>query len=320
MNNMDGKAGSISALLVSEEEAKRVIGPEGALDVLELFFRERGSGKTVTPPRMHVDSSEGNMVFTAGGSEDKKIMGFRVYTSYGNDDQFIAVYNSGTGNLRGIVFGSYVGSLRTAAIGSLSIKYMARKDAKVLGVIGSGTQAFFQAISAIKTNNFEQVEVYSPNREHSASFASRVREISGVEVMERNSARDVAGVAEVLILATKSSEPVIYKDWVRKGCHIISVGKKFVSEHEIDPEIPQICTVVATDSKEQLKNYPEEHFMAKSKKGDSIVDLSRIISSELSGRKGKDDITLFLSVGLSGTEVMIANEIINRIIAEQLKN
>ncbi|OWP57452.1 MAG: hypothetical protein B2I17_00635 [Thermoplasmatales archaeon B_DKE] len=208
MNNMDSKAGSISALLVSEEEAKRVIGPEGALDVLELFFREQVSGKTVTPPRMHVDSSEGNMVFTAGGSEGKKIMGFRVYTTYGNDDQFVAVYNSGTGNLRGIVFGSYTGSLRTAAIGSLSIKYMARKDAKVLGVIGSGTQAFFQAISAIKTNNFEQVEVYSPNRDHSASFASRVREISGVEVIERNSARDVAGEADVLILATKSSEPV----------------------------------------------------------------------------------------------------------------
>ncbi|OWP57450.1 MAG: hypothetical protein B2I17_00625 [Thermoplasmatales archaeon B_DKE] len=112
----------------------------------------------------------------------------------------------------------------------------------------------------------------------------------------------------------------IYKDWIRKGSHIISVGKKFVSEHEIDPEIPQICTVVATDSKEQLMNYPEEHFMAKSKNGDSIVDLSRIISSEIPGRKGKDDITLFLSVGLSGTEVMIANEIINRIIAERLKN
>jgi ornithine cyclodeaminase/alanine dehydrogenase-like protein (mu-crystallin family) len=308
-----------STVFVNEADARKAIGAKAALTILENFFRDRSRGATITPPRWHVNSANGDMAITAGGSEAKSIIGFRAYTTYGADDQLIAVFDMENGSLKGIVTGSYIGSIRTAAIGSLSIKYMARKDSSVLGIIGSGTQAFFQTVCALETMPFTRVLAYSPNRDHLEMFASRVMADTGKAVRLMGSAKEVADEADVLILATRSSDPVIFREWVRDGSHIISVGKKFIDEHELDAAIPSICSVIATDSLDQLESYPEKHFMESSPLKASIVELSDIISSKKIGRIGRDDVTLFLSVGLSGTEVMIANEAIERLRARGIQ-
>ena len=72
-----------------------------------------------------------------------------------------------------------------------------------------------------------------------------------------NSVKEVVNEADVIILTTRSSEPVIFREWIKKGIHIVSVGKKSIDEHELDPAIPSICSVVATDSLEQLTAYPK---------------------------------------------------------------
>lgn len=303
-----------STVLVSEDDARKVIGAKDALSITESFFRDRSRGGTFTPPRWHVNSAKGGMAFTAGGSEARRITGFRVYTTYGGDDQLIAVYDMENGSLKGIVTGSYIGSIRTAAIGSLSIKYMARSDSRVLGIIGSGAQAYFQTICAIEAMPFTRILAYSPNRDHAEKFASRILVDTGRTVNLMNSAKAVANESDVLILATRSSNPVVFREWIREGSHIVSVGKKSIDEHELDVAIPPICSVVATDSMEQLISYPERHFMESSPLRASIVELSDIISAKERGRICKDDVTLFLSVGLSGTEVMIANEAIERMV------
>lgn len=304
-----------STVLVNEDDAIKVIGAREALSITESFFRDRFRGSTITPPRWHVNSADGGMAFTAGGSESRKIIGFRTYTTYGGDDQLIAVFDMENGSLKGIVTGSYIGSIRTAAIGSLSIKYMARNDSSVLGIVGSGTQAYFQTICALEAIPFTRILAYSPNRDHVEMFASRILADTGKAVSLMDSAKEVANESDVLILATRSSDPVIFREWIREGSHIISVGKKSINEHELDPAIASICSVIATDSLEQLHSYPEQHFMEGSPLKSIIVELSDIISAKETGRFGRDDVTLFLSVGLSGTEVMIANEAIERIVA-----
>jgi ornithine cyclodeaminase/alanine dehydrogenase-like protein (mu-crystallin family) len=55
-----------------------------------------------------------------------------------------------------------------------------------------------------------------------------------------NSVKEVVNEADVIILTTRSSEPVIFREWIKKGIHIVSVGKKSIDEHELDPAIPPI--------------------------------------------------------------------------------
>ena len=166
---------------------------------------------------------------------------------------------------------------------------------------------------------FTRILAYSPNHDHAEMFASRILADTGKAVTLMNSAKEVANESDVLILATRSSDPVIFREWIREGSHIISVGKKSIGEHELDPAIASICSVIATDSLEQLHSYPEKHFMEGSPLKSNIVELSDIISAKERGRIGREDVTLFLSVGLSGTEVMIANEAIERMVARGIQ-
>lgn len=99
---------------------------------------------------------------------------------------------------------------------------------------------------------------------------------------------------------------------IKPGTHVITVGRKSVDEHELDYEIAENAEVIATDSPVQLDSYDPPHFLSGTNLKKHIVDLSDIVSGKIPGRKARDAITLFLSVGLSGTEVALADYLLDR--------
>lgn len=283
-------------------------GMNGSIRVMEQCFIERCHGTFESPPRLHAEMPDGQLVFTAGGSSTHHVAGFRIYTTFPDDQQMTVVYDSASGHLEGFVEGSLLGAYRTASIGALSVKYMSNSDADSLGVIGSGVQAFHQALAALKVRNFSAINAHSRNPDHLHSLANRLSNYTDVPVHELGSAVEVASVSDVIITATRSGSPLFSPRNVRKGAHIVAVGRKFIGNSEIDPAMADLCTVLATDSPVQLKNYHPPHIMA----GKNVVDLSEIICGNQPGRISHEDVTMFLSVGLSGTEVMLAKAILDQ--------
>lgn len=261
-----------------------------------------------SPPRIHAEVNNGSIVFTVGGSRLSNRAGFRVYTTFPNDNQITVVYDSESGGIEGIVFGSLLGAYRTAAIGALSIKYMSNTDADSLGVVGSGVQAFHQAVAALHVRNFSRIIAFSRSPEHLASFASRLGNVVGIPIIRSASPADVVSRSDVIITATRSDFPLFDAAILRKGSHVVSVGSKTVGNSELDPSIARMVTFAATDSVVQLENYTPPHIMA----GRPVTGLGDIIRGKVEARESRDDITIFLSVGLSGTEVMLASEILKR--------
>ncbi len=285
------------------------ISPGEAVEVMDRVFKEKSYGHFISPPRMHMDSPDGKIVFTPGGSSLGHVMGFRVYTTFGGD-QITMVYDSRNGNLKGAVMGAYLGALRTGSIGSVSTRYMSNPDSEVLGIIGTGSQAFTQAITSASVRKFREIHVHSRDSQHRRSFAERIEKLTGIKTFAYESSAEVARSSNVLILATTSIIPVVKSSDINQGTHIITVGKKSVNEHELDYEIAGKASVIATDSLIQLHSYDPPHFLSKVKTKNQILELSDIVSGKIPGRKNRDDITLFLSVGLSGTEVALADYIL----------
>ena len=283
-------------------------GIEKSISVLERCFIERCHGTFESPPRLHAELADGQLVFTAGGSSMQHVAGFRVYTTFPEDQQMTVVYDSASGHLEGFVEGSLLGAYRTASIGALSVKYMSNSDADSLGIIGSGVQAFHQAMAALKVRNFSAINAHSRNPDHLHSFADRLSNYTDVPVHELGSAGEVAAMSDMIITATRSGSPLFSPQNVRKGAHIVAVGRKSVGNSEMDPSMADLCTVLATDSPVQLENYHPPHIMA----GKSVMDLSEIICGKQPGRISRQDVTMFLSVGLSGTEVMLAKAILDQ--------
>jgi len=287
---------------------------ESVVSEVEEFFRDRKKGKVVSPPRFVCETAEGNIVFTSGASERKGIAGFRAYTTFGAsgmEAQITAVYTT-EGYLKCIFIGELVGRLRTAAINAVAIKHLSRHDSRVLGIIGSGKQARSGVPVIARVRDFESVLVYSLNPDNAKRFAEDMRETlsrTGAEVSAAESAREVVARSDVVLAATRASRPVISSDWLREGLHITSMGQKFRESHEIDPSIVEIADIAVTDSLQQLRSYGSTFFVGESTR-EKITELSDHIDG---GGREDNDISLFLSAGLAGTEVVVADLLLEEI-------
>ncbi len=299
--------------ILTDEDISHTLEIETVVNVIEQALRSKAEGTLIAPPRFSVGVKEGALVFTAGAeTKYSHSIGFRVYDTFPNQSvdrhQLVAVFDSQTGNFRGLVIGELIGALRTAAINAIAIKYMARSDAKNLGILGSGFQARFHLQAAMVVRQFQRVRVYSPTISHRESFASEMSAKTRFPVDPVNSAEEVVKSSDVLICATTSTSPVLHASWVKPGSHINTIGPKFKGMSEIPYELAQKSRVIATDSLEQVDSYSKPFFLLETPERERMVDLCEIVVGKQKGRVSQLDITLFCSVGLSGTEVVLANE------------
>ena len=298
--------------ILTDLDLTRLLTQEKIVSTMEQALEAHAAGSLIAPPRFVVDTPRGGLVFTAGAETERaRAVGFRVYDTFASASpdrtQLVAVYDSDTGGFRGLVAGILLGALRTAAINAVAIKHMARPDARILGVLGSGFQARRQVRAALAVRSFEEVRVYSPTAGHPGAFAAEMSTVLGVPVTAGASAEDVVRRAHVLITATTSPTPVFEAGWLRPGTHVNTIGPKYRDMHEVSPEVAARSAVVATDSLEQVDAYPRPFFLAGTPDRERMVELGDIVAGREAGRTSPDDLTLFCSVGLAGTEVVLAD-------------
>lgn len=298
--------------ILTDLDLTRLLTPSKIVSTMEQALEAHAAGSLIAPPRFAVDTPRGGLVFTAGAETERaRALGFRVYDTFASASpertQLVAVYDSDTGGFRGLVTGILLGALRTAGINAVAIKHLARPDARILGVLGSGFQARRQVQAALAVRSFEEVRVYSPTAGHPGAFAAEMTTVLGVPVIAGESAEDVVRRAHVLITATTSPTPVFDAGWLRPGTHVNTIGPKYRDMHELSPEVAEQSAVVATDSLEQVDAYPRPFFLAGTPGRERMVELGEIVAGREAGRTSPDDLTLFCSVGLSGTEVVLAD-------------
>ncbi|ARM88935.1 ornithine cyclodeaminase protein [Rhizobium sp. CIAT894] len=288
-----------------------------AIDALETAFRARAGKRLISPPRHHVSFPDlGDLVFTVGGSlGEKPLAGFRVYETFDGAEhsQIVAVWSADDARLKGIVLGACLGNLRTGAIGGLAIRHLSAPNARTIGILGSGAQARTQLAAAAAVRKLDRVRVYSRDAKNRAAFASEMQNALGLDIEPADSAREAVAEADIVISATTSQTPIIHARDLKPGVHINTVGPKTLQGYEIGLDIADAAAVLATDSPEQTRAYASPFFLAGSGNEDRMADLADIIVGKAAGRGSPGDTTLFCSVGLAGTEVVVASAILDRV-------
>ena len=281
-----------------------------AIAAIENVFFDLDSGAFLSPPRHYFKNDNGSIAFTIGGNKDAGVLGFRVYDTFKSDidhQQFVTVFDAQSGALKGLVFGEQLGALRTGAIGGVAIKYLSRVESSCVGLIGTGLQARSQLAAACAVRDITKIRVFGRNEERRKTFADEMSEKLGLNVEPVSTNKEAVIDADIVITATTSGSPVFDPDWVRPGTHITTVGPKFIGRNEIDATVADKSNWIFTDSIQQLKSYSTPHFLSKTSHYESIKSLGDLINKKGSFDRKNEDITLFLSVGLSGTEPIIAN-------------
>jgi alanine dehydrogenase len=113
--------------------------------------------------------------------------------------------------------------IRVGATNGLGVKYLARKDAKSVGILGSGWQAGTQLTAVCAVRKIETIRCFSPNREHCAAFAKEMTGVLGIDVAPVASAEDAVAAADIAMCATNSIEPVFFARWIKPGMHLSAI-------------------------------------------------------------------------------------------------
>ncbi|HEY1489191.1 MAG TPA: ornithine cyclodeaminase family protein [Micromonosporaceae bacterium] len=294
--------------LLCDEDVRDALSAAEAVELMRAALIEHHRGALRSPARLRADLGDGGLMVTAG-RQVGTAYGMRVYGTFPHStEQVTVVFDESNGRITAIITGNELGDRRTGALGGVAIDLLARADAGVLAVLGTGRQAWTQIWAATAVRSLVRIRVYGRDHGRCRAFAARCEQDFAIESTPTTSAVAAVGDADIIVLSTTSETPVIEDGWVRPGVHITTVGPKTVDAHECPRGYADRAAPVATDSLAQLVAYGAPPLVP----AERVVALGAIAAGARAGRTDDDDSTLFLSTGLAGTEIVFANRILAR--------
>ncbi|MDG4648508.1 ornithine cyclodeaminase family protein [Roseibacterium sp. SDUM158017] len=225
-----------------------------------------------------------------------------------NHQSTVFLFDPDTGRVRAMVGGNLLTALRTAAASSVSIRHLARKDAKVLGMIGAGHQAGFQLRAALETHAFEKVIGWNMHPEMLPNLG-RVAGEMGVPF----EAVELPGLSEadVIITITSSFAPTLMADHVSPGTHVACMGTDTKGKQEVEAALLGRATVFCDEVAQSVSIGEAQHAVAAGllAEGD-ITQIGAVIGGTHPGRTSADEITLFDGTGVGLQDLAVAAAIV----------
>ncbi|MET8957068.1 NAD(P)-binding domain-containing protein [Streptomyces sp. NPDC004533] len=292
----------MSVLLLNDDDVRTRLDAATAVRAVRGALLAAHEGTLHAPPRIHTDLGAGRLVFTVGHLCSEKLFGFRAYDTLVGAEQLVAVWGSDDGRLRAVVYGHELGARRTGAIGAAAVDAAARPGEIRLGLVGAGTQAWAQLWAIRAVRHVREVAVAARRPERAQAFARRAAEELGVRTRAVRTVEEAVRDHDVVVVATNSEVPVLDADWITPGTHVTTLGPKTVARHEVPASLADRADVLLTDSLTQAAGYAEPHILPT----DRLLDLGAILAKAARGRTAPEEITVFCSVGLAGTEVAVA--------------
>lgn len=193
--------------------------PEGGHPTHHSFTSLTGSIASLDITSDRIDSDIITYVMRDGkmreirvpGTQDRKFCGM------------IYLYSSKTGELLSIIHDGYLQKFRVAGTAAIGTKYLARKDAKVMGLIGTGWQAQAEVLCQAAVRKLDRIKAYSPTKSNREAFAKRWSREAGVEIEPVATAQEAVKGCDFVITATNAPEPVVKADWLEPGQFITGV-------------------------------------------------------------------------------------------------
>lgn len=229
----------------------------------------------------------------------------------------IVLLDPETGALQALMDGRYITEARTAAVSAVSARFLAKRDAATLALIGSGVQARSHLEAFAEVRQLKDVRVWSPTAASRERFVSEMSEHVATPIRTAATAEDAVRGADLIVLATSSVSPVIENDWVGAGAHVVSVGACRPDQREMDPAL------VA-----RARLYVDSRAAALVEAGDVVMslasglftaahirgELGEVVLGRADGRQADADITIFKSLGMAVEDVVAADLVLRRAI------
>ena len=248
------------AIVLREDDVRALLTMPDTVNVLDAAFRRQATDETRNQPRSRIVLPEARGVlhvlsaFVPGQpghpeADGPGVLGLKAYTALAGGVRFVVLLYSGEdGRLLAMIEADWLGQMRTGAASGVATRYMARQDARVVGLIGTGSQARTQVLAMCAARPVETFLVYGRDGERCQAFAAEMAEATGVTV------RPVASAEEAVRQRRyrghgddRRVSRCMQGAWLRPGTHVNAMGSNWANRREVDAETVERSAVVAVD-------------------------------------------------------------------------
>ena len=307
-------------LLIPEREIANLMTREAAFDAVEKVFAAMAAKDAYNFPVVreaigHEDALYGfkggfdraglTLGLKAGGYWPNNLEKF----AHINHQSTVFLFDPNTGMPSAMVGGNLLTALRTAAASSVSIKHLARPDARVIGMIGAGHQSTFQLRAALEHRRFEKVIGWNyhpemlPNIENVANEAGLPFETVTLDGMQQ---------ADVIISITSAFAPSLMAEHVSPGCHIACMGTDTKGKQEVESDLIAKGTVFTDEVAQSISIGEAQHAIADGLiTPNDIIELGAVINGTHAGRSSDTEITIFDGTGVGLQDLAVAAKVVD---------
>jgi alanine dehydrogenase len=287
-------------LILSQPEVRELLDLDALVDALAAAHTDLSAGKASMPPRIAalVDANDALLgvmpsYLPSAGLACKLVTLFPHNRDRETHQAIICMFDADTGTPVALMDGTYITATRTAAGSALATRLLAREDARVLAILGTGVQAHSHARLLPRVRPFEEVRVAGRDPERVEAFA---QEIGGVAAASYEEA--VRG-ADVVATTTHAPQPVVRREWLGPGVHVNSVGLN-PSGRELDEATVADALLVVESRASALAPPPAGAPELVGIDAARVhAELGELVTGAKPGRRSRDEITLYKSVGVA---------------------
>jgi len=301
-------------LHISEAEVREVLNMPLAIEAVEEISRKQALDEVVVHPRRRFELPGGGFFhYMAAADYSRGFIAMKQYTYVRGKLCFLVpLYQMATGDLLALIEADYMGQLRTGAASGVATKYLARKEARVAAIIGTGGQARTQLEAVAAVRKLESARAYGRDATKREKFCKEMSERLGIPVLPSASAGEAARGADIVSTATTASQPVLSGADLTPGVHINAIGANHAHKRELDDEAVASADVIVVDSVEQSRQEAGDLIIAFH--GDEICwtgvrKLSDVVAGKTSGRTSDAEVTLFKSNGIASWDLAVAMKV-----------
>jgi alanine dehydrogenase len=294
-------------MFLDEDAVRGLLRMDELIDAMRGALRDLSAGKVEQPMRVVLPIAEHEGFFGVmpayGGA-----LGAKLVTFYPNNQgththhAMILLFRPETGEPLVTMDGRLITEMRTAAVSAVATDLLARANTPVLAILGSGVQARSHLEALRVVRDFREVRVWSPR--NSGEFARQFN------VSAAASAKDAVQGADVIVVATAATSPVLMGEWLAPGAHINAVGATRPNWRELDDEVLRRARI-----------YVESREAATKESGDVIAagrvfaEIGEVLAGTKNGRESGDEITLFKSIGVAVEDIVAADLVFRKHLA-----
>jgi ornithine cyclodeaminase/alanine dehydrogenase-like protein (mu-crystallin family) len=307
-------------LVLKNEQMENLLPMSEEVDAIEEAFRELGQGKAMNAPRARLRTpwkEEGGQYYfnnIMGLVPGVKSMALRIDSSFSKDvlvggskrrvypGDFIGLvmlFDMDTCELLAIMDDHHISTMRVGATSAVASKYLARKDAEVMGLLGSGEQAKTQLTAHAVVRTLTKVKVYSPTKENRERFAKQMSAATEIEIVPVSSAEEAVRRTDIVSAATNTVDPVVEGRWLEEGMHVTSLvgGDGYLPRKELDDEAIRKMSLIIVGYKPQIFLDKQAEFHDRMERGlvkpEDLHELGDLLNGKCRGRKDDREITFF---------------------------